>query len=167
MSLPLFLYSTNTWLAYIISQVFYNQEHYVWCSPYFNAASIPASEQTTPPSSTPGKIYKLLLDDVISGDRHSTKIKSNKAGIRRGANYKLIEGVITEKKRLEIYATVSKAQIMEFRPIIYVIPYSLVANLVTEVPVHERSHPLSNECKIQRLPRQYFDIIDIWGTNKE
>ena len=166
MSEPLILYSTNTWLAYIISQVYYGGEHYVWCSPYFNSFSIPSSEQTIPPSSTPGHLYSLLSDEVFSGERHSDKIKQNKAGLRRGANAKEQAGVITNKQRLEIFAVVSRAQIIDFRPILYVIPYPLVSDLIVEVPVAERSHPLSMECRIERLPRSCFDVIDLRGGKK-
>lgn len=160
---PLFLYSTNTWLAYIISQRYYREEHYVWCSPYFNTLSVPSSEQTIPPSSLPGKLYKQLYDEVSSGEQHSDKIKSNKAGIRRGANYKEKVGVITAKQKQEVYAIVSRAQITYFKPIIYVIPFALVRDIIIEVPVSERAHPLSGECRIERLPRSLFDIIDVHG----
>lgn len=163
MSEPLFLYSTNTWLAYIISQTYYREEHYVWCSPYFNTLSVPSSEQTIPPSSLPGKLYKLFYADVYSGEQHSDKINKNKTGILRGANFQERAGVIAEKQKLEIYAIVSRAQIIDFRPIIYVIPFALVCDMIIEVPVDERSHPLSRECRIERLPRRFFDIIDIHG----
>lgn len=160
---PLILYSTNTWLAYIISQTYYGGQHYVWCSPYFDTLSVPSSEQTIPPSSLPGKLYKLLYDEVSSGEQHSDKIRKNKVGIRRGANYQEQAGVITKNQRLEIYAIVSRAQIIDFRPIIYVIPFAPVRDIIVEVPVNERSHPLSKECRIERLPRSHFDIIDIYG----
>lgn len=158
---PLLLYSTNTWLAYLISQTYYREEHFVWCSPYFNSFTVPASDHTVPPSSTPGKIYSLLYDEVLYGDLHSDKIKHNKAGILRGANYKRAAGVITEEQKLEIYAVVKKAQVSDFRPIIFVIPFPLIAHMVIKVPVHERAHPLSKECRIERLPRACFDVINI------
>ena len=164
---PLFLYSTNTWLAYMIAQIYYREEHHVWCSPYFNSFSIPSSEQTVPPSSTPGKVYKILYEEVFSGEQHSDKIKRNKAGIRRGANFQEKVGLITEKQKLEIYAIVAKAQIIDFIPIIYIIPFSLVTNMIIEVPINERSHPLSRECRIEALPRSCFDIINIHGGNKD
>ena len=30
------LYSTNTWIAYMIAERFYRRHHYVWCTPYFD-----------------------------------------------------------------------------------------------------------------------------------
>jgi hypothetical protein len=164
---PLLLYSTNTWLAYTISQIYYREEHFVWCSPYFSSLSLPACDQTSRPSSTPGKIYTLLYEEVLSGERHSDKIRHNKAGIRRGANYKKQAGIITEDQKLDIYAAVKKAQVVDYRPIIYVIPFSLVANMAVEVPVRERAHPLSREYRIERLPRRCFDVISIHGSRSE
>ena len=164
---PLILYSTNTWLAYAVSQRYYGEEHYVWCSPYFNSFSVPPSEQTVPPSSLPGSIYAQLHDEVSARERHSDKIKRNKAGIRRGANYKEQTGVITGGQKLEIYAVVAKAEAADFRPLIYVIPFARVAESVTEVPVVERAHPLSRECRISRLHRRDFDVIDVYGGRPE
>ncbi len=33
----LILYSTNTWIAYKIAQKYYKDEHYIWCTPIFDA----------------------------------------------------------------------------------------------------------------------------------
>jgi len=158
---PLLLYSTNTWLAYMIAQTFYRGEHYVWCSPYFNALAVAPAERTIPPSSVPGKLYRQFYDDAFSGERHSDRIRLNRAGLRRGAVFKERAGVITEDQRLEINAIVARAQNIDFRPLVYVIPFAPVRDMITEVPVGERSHPLSRECRIERLPRSHFDIIDL------
>jgi hypothetical protein len=162
----LLLYSTNTWLAYIIAQTYYDNVHYAWCSPYFDCSSIPLSDQTIPASSTPGEIFRGLYQDVITRDGHSEKIKRNRAGIRRGAIVMFENKLISERQKFEIFAVVKKATYLDFRPIIYVIPYSLVAHLIVEVPVMERAHPLSQERRIERLPRNCFDIIDILGGIK-
>jgi|GEM_PF-5439362 len=37
---PLLLYSTNTWLTYVIGERFYRDEHYVWCTPDFDARAL-------------------------------------------------------------------------------------------------------------------------------
>jgi hypothetical protein len=34
---------------------------------------------------------------------------------------------------------------------------------VSDVPVKERAHPLSIEFKVQALPRNCFDVIEIWS----
>jgi hypothetical protein len=160
MSKPLVLYSTNTWLAYKIAEVYYNQVHYVWCASTFIEDSVPAHDYTLPPSSSPGKIYNDLLEDVQRTDHHSAKIAANKIGLLRGANLKVQERVITRKQKSDTYAIVDQAQLRDFRPLVYVIPWQAVRNLVQEVPVRERAHPLSNEYLVERLPRRCFDIIE-------
>src|SRR5258706_560287 len=81
---PLILYSTSTWLAYVIGERFYRGEHYVWCTPDFDARALASIDQTTPASSSPAEIYRDLYEDVRRGDRHSSKVKDNKMGILRG-----------------------------------------------------------------------------------
>jgi hypothetical protein len=57
--LGLLLYSTNTLLKFRIQED-YRHEHYVWCSPAFEAAKLSryALGATTPPSSDPVSIYR-------------------------------------------------------------------------------------------------------------
>ena len=77
----LVLYSTNTWLAHKVSKEYYDDFHFVWCSPYFSARSVSAYDYANPPSSSPGEIYDGLFADVAAGDRHSKKIEANRDGI--------------------------------------------------------------------------------------
>jgi hypothetical protein len=81
-------------------------------------------------------------------------------GIIHGAREKALAGEIEEDKMKEIEAIVESAETADFRPILYVIPYRLVSKLVKPVPISERAHPLSEEYKIERLPRRSFDMID-------
>jgi hypothetical protein len=114
---PLLLYSTNTLLAYHINQTYYAGLHYVWCSAFFGADNIPSPYRPNPPSSSPQAIYETLLGDIESGDRHSEKIRLNKAGLRRGATFKHGEGEITNNQRLEIFDKVRLAQLPDFKPL--------------------------------------------------
>lgn len=158
---PLVLYSINTWLAYRVAQIYYREEHYVWCAPYFSSDAVPAWDYTNPPSSSPSEIYNSLLEDVRRGDLHSLKIEVNKAGILRGAHIKEKQNIITKKQKAEIFAAVSKAETRDFKPLIYVIPYHNVVRLAKKAPLSERAHPLSLEFLIERLPRRLFDIIQL------
>jgi hypothetical protein len=160
MTNPLLLYSTNTWLAYIIAQRYYGCEHYAWCNPSFNSKTSPPTDYSTPPTSSPGEIYMSLLAEVQRADRNSTKIKQNKLGILKGAVYKKRAGVINSRQQAEIAAVVECAEIQEFRPLVFIIPYSIVVDLLKKVPIRNRAHPLSDEYIIDRLPRECFDIID-------
>lgn len=158
---PLLLYSTNTFLAYHINQMYYSNLHYVWCSAFFGANNTP-SVSPNPPSSSPQEIYETLQKDIQNGDRHSTKIRQNRAGLRRGAVVKHRMGAIDDRQKLEIFDKVRRAQFMEFKPLLYVIPFSLVADISTPVPVRYRSNPLSEEYIIERLPHRSFDTINGW-----
>lgn len=156
----LLLYSTNTWLAYVIAERFYNHEHYVWCTPHFDSRSLPTIDATTPPTSNPCEIYHNLVAEVRKGDKHSAKIKENKVGILKGATFKKRAGVINDQQEKDIAAIVDIAETWDFRPLLYIIPFDLVKGLIKDVPVSERAHPLSIEYVIEQLPRQYFDIIE-------
>lgn len=158
---PILLYSANTWVSYIIAQQYYGGEHYVWCTPYFDPKSVPSIEYTVPPSSSPIDIYLGLLEDVNRGDRHSAKIEANKAGIIRGAQHKLKTGVIGESESSDIASIVEAAEVKDFAPLIFVIPYNLVKDNLIRVPVNQRAHPLSPEFIIDRLPRNCFDVITL------
>lgn len=157
---PVLLYSTNTWLAYGISEQYYNGAHYVWCTPYFDPRLLESLEPGVPPTSSPYEVYRSLYDEVQRGDRHSAKIKENKAGILRGASFKRQTGVITEQQERDIASIVELAESRDFKPLIYVIPYTLVAELLREVPIGEKAHPLSREYLIDALPRKYFDVLE-------
>jgi hypothetical protein len=157
---PLLLYSTNTLLAYHINQTYYGELHYVWCSAFFGAENIPSPYRPNPPSSSPQDIYENLLKAVENSDRHNERIRLNKAGLRRGATFKHGQGDITDAQRLEILDKVRLAGFGDFKPLLYVIPYTLVSGMLSTVPVRHRANPLSEEYIIARLPRTSFDIIN-------
>ncbi|MGB2602072.1 MAG: hypothetical protein WBC78_00655, partial [Candidatus Sulfotelmatobacter sp.] len=73
MSVPIVLYSANSWLSYAIAERYYNGEHYVWCTPAFDARSRYSQEWHVPPTSSPFEIYNSLSEEVRRGDRHSAK----------------------------------------------------------------------------------------------
>lgn len=156
----LLLYSTNTWLAYKISKEYYGNVHYAWCSPYFSARSVPAYDYTNPPSSSPGEIYDMLFADAKRGDLHSARVEANRVGLLHGANRKAAAGVITGRQKKEIYSIVKQAETLNFRPLLYIIPSTLVLDVAKEVPVNKRAHPFSVEFIIENLPRDYFDVIE-------
>ena len=160
MSTPLLLYSTNTLLAYHINQTYYGDIHYVWCSPFFGAANMPSPYRPNPPSSSPQGIYDTLLQAIENGDRHDERVRLNKAGLRRGATFKHGQGEIDDNQRLEILDKVRLAALVDFKPLLYVISYPLVASLLKTVPVKQRANPLADEYIIARLPRSSFDIIN-------
>jgi hypothetical protein len=160
---PIVLYSVNTWLAYAIAEQYYADGHYVWCTPHFDPSSVPSINYAVPASSSPIEIYRGLRKDVSSGDRHSAKIAANKAGILRGMEAQRSAGRITDESAAEIASIVEAADIQDFRPLCYVIPFQLVRDRIEAVPVSQRAHPLSAEFIIRSLPRDCFDVIGVEG----
>jgi hypothetical protein len=160
---PILLYSANTWLAYAIGEHYYGGYHYVWCTPYFDPSGVPSINYAVPPSSSPIEIYRGLRNDVTKGDRHSSKISANKAGIVAGVDARRKACEITEEAAKEIVAILEDAELRDFRPVLFVIPFSLVRDMVVPVPVGQRAHPLSAEFIIPRLPRNCFDAIGVDG----
>jgi hypothetical protein len=141
--------------------MFYGDEHYVWCSPVFDARCRHGLHASPPPTSCPGDIYHCLADEVRRRDLHSGKIAENRIGILKGAAVKHTLNIITEDEVGEITAIVNTAHVSDFAPLLYVIPHEPVAPLVKEVPVDRRAHPLSEEFVIEALPGDKFDVISL------
>lgn len=156
----LILYSTNTLLSLMIAAKYYGDNHFVWCTPFFSAENAPKHVKI-PPTSCPSIIYHQLWQEVKAGDRHSRQIEANRVGNTRGAAAKRKAGVITAKQEQEIASIVDGAEVADFRPLVFLIPFTGVARLVEEVPVGERAHPLSTEYRIMSLPRSLFDVIEL------
>jgi hypothetical protein len=101
------------------------------------------------------------LNEVNAGDRHSSKIAANKAGLLKGATIKRDRRAIGEAEFLEIAAVIEGAGPGDFRPLLYVIPYRAVADIAREVPVRERAHVLSEEFIIEDLRSGLFDVLEL------
>jgi len=151
---PIILYSANTWLANKISEKYYGDIHWVWCSPYFGPGS-------NPPSSTPSEIYRDLRQATSHGDRHNSKIIANKTGVLKGAIFKRVSNIISDERLTDINSIIESAETIDFRPLLYVIPVcEELIPMMKEAPIRERAHPLSTEYVIEALPRRLFDIIE-------
>jgi hypothetical protein len=144
-------YSTNTKIAYEIAERFFDNQHYVWCAPEFDI---------NPPSSNPKELFIRLRDDVEKSDNHSSKIRENKAGLLKAILWKKNKGLITEKIYLEIAKTIKKANINQFKPLIYLIPASNVSEFI--IPqVQEKANVFSSEYIIEKLDRSKFHVIEL------
>lgn len=157
---PLLLYSTNTWLAYAIAERYYGGVHFAWCSPVYDGTRA-ASHINIPPSSSPAELYRALRSDVQRGDRHSPLIKRNREGIIKGAEAKRDSGVITRARRDEIETIVKNSHPGEFRPVLFVMPFETVRGRLVEPSVRERAHPMSIEYRVESLPREWFDMLEL------
>ena len=161
LSTKLFLYSTNSWLSFRIAELFYNNKHYVWCTPFFDGDMTASNQFSLPPSSTPKEIGICLTNDIKKQDRHSAKIESIKAGIIRGAGIKLSMGIITADENNEIQEIVNQSGFSDFRPLLYIIPVADVIKNLKVVSVSLRAHPLSEEYILEEMDRNVFDIISL------
>ena len=159
----LLYYSTNTKIAYFISEQFYNSIHFVWCAPVYDPQKLHKYDYLSkiPVSSSPFKIYKQLLEEVQTGDQHSSKIEQNKIGLKKGAAIMREKGVIDDNDFARIISIIDRAELSEFTPILYLIPESLVSKKVVSVEIDSVANPLSCEYQIKNLNRSEFEIIEL------
>ncbi len=158
------LYSVNTWLAFQITEKYFFGEHYVWCNPRFDGADISPLLWNTPRSSTPRAVAAELSRDISTSDHHSAKIAQNRAGILTGAKIRHDNGLVSDTELADIASIVEVAELRDFAPLLYVIVISDdLSKLIVDVSPAERAHPLSDECKIERLPRRCFDVLPLGG----
>lgn len=156
---PLILYSTNSSLAYNVARHYYGDKHYVWCTPFFGLTPLPGGGYNMPASSSPAEIYNAYRRDIASGDMHSAKIQSNRAGILRGSTLMRRAKIIDKTQAQEISQICRDAQLADFKPLIYVIPFDLVSTKLKPVPINKRASPFSAEYILESLPADHFDII--------
>lgn len=161
MTKPLLLYSTNSYLAYSINEQYYGGLHYAWCSPYFHKDAVLPLQAQMVPSSTPAAIYLEFTQGIKAGDLHCQKVKLNRDGLKTGAKASLKSHRISPAQFKDIIWTIENAQLADFRPVVYVIPFNKeVMKLIHTLHVSAKAHPFSPEYLIKELPRKLFDVIE-------
>lgn len=155
---PHVVYSASTLLGYKIAERYYSGIHYVWCAPNNNSDRILGDN---PASSDPLEIYWSYRKAVRTGDGHNFQIAANRRGIARGAIAREEQGMIDGRTRDRIIAIAERAEIPEFDPLLYVIPYSLVEDIIKEVDLDDAARLTSLEFVIENLPRNYFDVLQL------
>jgi hypothetical protein len=158
----LLYYSANSYLSYIINKQFYGGQHYVWCSPIFNPSSLDRLDplRNIAPSSSPHDIYLSYKRDAGGSDTHSSIIRQNRNGIKRGAKIMLAKGQITTNEYQIIIEFVKRAQLNDFRPLLYLIPAPMVAGRVQLVSPKDAANPLGREYKIFDLKEGEFELLE-------
>ena len=162
MANPLILYSVNTYLAWWINENYYGGRHYVWCTDVFDVGTrgVYSIHAKTPGTSTPSDIYRDLQQaTVVRPDLHNAKIARNRDGIMTGAHEHHQKNGITTPQRDELLDLVARAQVGDFIPLVYVIPYQRVSRRVRTVPLSAKAHPMSREFIIEELLTPSFDIL--------
>jgi hypothetical protein len=122
---------------------------------------LPTGVDPLPPSSDPGKIYLDMHADISGHDRHSAKIDQNKTGLQKGVVSKRATGVITDAEAADINAMIDAAELRDFRPLLYVMSYASVANLLKPVNISQRASLYHEEYIIEQLPRPLFEIVEL------
>jgi hypothetical protein len=155
------LYSTNTFLAYSISERYYGGVHFFWCAPNFDSSSTGfLNVSRSPPSSSPAELYEDFSHDIARGDRNSNRVSQNRSGILTGATDFLSRNAITRKQFDEIVAIVRAAELQDFRPLLFVGAYRDLRKYLRSVAISKRAHPLSQEFIAQGVRREKFDVIE-------
>jgi hypothetical protein len=158
------LYSVNALLAYRIANRLYKQRHYVWGSPHFSGNSVSKVVGTNPPTSLPVHIYKNLFAEASNGDLHSANIARIRSGLLKGVSAKHVDGTIDDATRLDLIDTISQAQTIDFKPLLFVIPATAdVEAAASFVKLPHRASILSQEYLFPALHESLFDVIDLEG----
>ncbi len=156
------VYSTNTFLKYQIYKEYLNDIHYVWCSECFDSRKLAAYDagRALPPSACPAAIYERLKSDVSNNDQHSAKIAEQKTSLSKLALIWLNDGKINDRGKKDIIYMISRAQLSDWRPLIYIIPRSPVEGRMKEVPIEKRAG-FAVEYIIEDLNSNEFDLIEL------
>jgi hypothetical protein len=158
-----FLYSTNVFLKLLIYEKYRNDLHYVWCSEDFDSkklAPYTTSGSLTPPSANPADIYRELERDVKGGDGHSAKITSQRASLMVLAVDWEQKGIITQAQKSEIVHMLNNASFDLWKPLLYIIPRSLVEPRLQLVPIEKRAG-FGAEYILSDLHRSEFDVVEV------
>ena len=143
--------------------MFFNGRFYVWCSKIFCENQQGAHALPFPPSSNPSKIYSDLRKAVDMRDVHDPKIKSIKLTLKRVARKIQRNGEITDTQYRNILDIIKRADISDFKPLIYIIPYQnvLTGGKIKRIPPKNAANPLSEEYRIEDLNEEEFEVIDM------
>ncbi|MBQ3166501.1 MAG: hypothetical protein IJC01_04100 [Clostridia bacterium] len=169
---PILLYSINSRLAYNINKRYY-KKHYVWCATKFNTNDNPVADRNNPDSSNPFEILKTFNEEIkkVLKDLHHTPhflierlngvlygLEINRDCLGEELCKDLSENIKQQRDNNTIW--------QQLKPVIYVIPYSLVKDRITPVPPSKTAGILSEEYILTDLKDEEFDVITDFGEIK-
>lgn len=157
---PLIMWSaTNRVVHYVCTHFFPN--YYVWCSPVFDGDAVGRYTRGAgqPPSSDPATIYRSLHTAVSKRDEHNGDVERQRKKLAAVALDLSTQGAISVEDAQEAVTYVQNAHISDWKPMIYVIPYTSVKGRVLSVP---RGHRASGapEYVISDLREGEFEAIE-------
>lgn len=159
---PPLLYSTNVFLKLLLQERFRGNLHYAWCSESFDSSALPrySLSSQVAPSSNPADIYRELKLAVQRKDQHSHKITEQKLSLKNLAITWEAAGEINVEAKEEIVYLVDHASFDDWRPLLYIIPRTLVASRMRVVPPDRRAS-FGPEYIVEDLQRFEFDTIEL------
>lgn len=155
------LYSANPMLKLYVQQHYRDDVHYIWCSEVFDPGAAPrfTNASMVAPSSSPKSICNGLLQAVQQRDRHDAKIQEQRAGFVGRATRWEQEGHLTESQRDEILFLANANDFEYWRPLLYLVPRSLVEDRLELVDISKRASA-GNEYILSDLKRSEFDVLE-------
>ncbi|MBA4121159.1 MAG: hypothetical protein H0X72_01675 [Acidobacteria bacterium] len=114
-----------------------------------------------PPSSSPFDIYNDLKVALARNDRHNDKINNQKLSFKNLADMWEASGEITKDQRDEIYYMVENATNNEWKPLIYLIPRSIIDLSRLKIVPPARRANFGMEYIVEDLKRDEFDLIEL------
>jgi len=157
---PLLLYSVNPYLKYFIHQKYRGDVHFVWCSEYFDSKKVGAYSpgSVIPPSSNPASLYERLKEAAESEDEGDLKIIQQKNALKSLAIDWEKAGQITTVEKEDIIVSIDEGHFKQWRPLIYLIPRTLVDSRLIAVSRPNRAS-LGMEFQIPDLKGSEFEVI--------
>ena len=92
---------------------------------------------------------------------HSSRIKENRAGLKKGALIHLENKLIDDDDFARIVEIIDRAETCYFRPLLYIIPILEIKERITLVHIDSVANPLSIEYQIADLKTNECDIIEL------
>jgi hypothetical protein len=113
-----------------------------------------------PPSSNPAEIYAALLAATVDRlDLHDKNVRDWRSGIKERALQWAIQGEITDDDFAEIVVMADQDDPHLWRPLLYVIDRSAVAERLQAVDPSRRANPAAPEYIVSDLEPDEFDVI--------
>jgi hypothetical protein len=134
-------------------------EHYVWCSECFDSA-VSVSPWAPTGTSNPKDIYVRLRQAVDTGDKHDLEIPTRVTKLKGVAAQWHGDGRIDQDALEEIIYLVDTAERILWRPVLFVIPTTVVSGRCKLVPARDRAG-IGLEWKIHDLKDHEFDVIEL------
>ena len=156
-----FLYSANPLVKFTISRDYLNHTHFVWCSDAFDCRRhyLHVGPLGTPPSSQPGEIFERLRAATVERvDWADLSIAGWKTKIKAMSVQWKADGRIDDDAEQEIMFLLDRADIGQWRPLIYIIQRDKVAARLKPVALSSRAS-VEMEYTLEDLQPHEFDVI--------